>query len=108
MLMQRVLSSANAGPSGLDHHNLVNSSYQHGLHGQLQGRPLGQLSQSQSLAIVGSQGFIGSTAETESILKEAHEAYRQGEYVQALQLCHAVCLCFQSALIANAKHWQAV
>jgi hypothetical protein len=89
-LMQRVLSSANAAPSGLDHHSLVNSSLQLGLHGQLQGRPLGQLSQAQSLAAIGSKGFIGSTPETESILKEAHEAYRKGDYMQALQLCHAV------------------
>ena len=38
----------------------------------------------------GLQSYAGVSAEVENILKEAHEAYRKGEYMQALQLSHAV------------------
>jgi hypothetical protein len=99
MLMQRVLSSGMAGPSGQDHQALVNNNMQPGMYaGQLHGRPLGTMSHGQALVPShgqalqpsGSQGYMGISAEVESILKDAHEAYRNGEFTQALQLCHAV------------------
>lgn len=100
MLMQRVLSSGMAGPSGQDYPALVNNNLQPGMYaGQLHGRPLGTMSHGgqalvpshgQALQPSGSQSYIGISAEVESVVKDAHEAYRNGEFTQALQLCHAV------------------
>ncbi len=47
--------------------------------------PLGLSSESLGLTYVGS-----ASPEIESVLKAAHEAYRKSEFMQALQLCHAV------------------
>ena len=49
--------------------------------------PLGLSSESLGLTYVG-----GTSPEVESVLKAAHEAYRKSEFMQALQLCHAVSL----------------
>ena len=98
--MQRMLSSGMAGPSGQDHQALANNNpLQVGMYaGQLQGRPLGTMSHGQALvpshgqALVpnGSQVYLGMPSEVEAVLKDAHEAYRSGEYTRALQFCHAV------------------
>lgn len=100
MLMQRMLSSGMAGPSGQDHQALANNnSLQAGMYaGQLHGRPLGTMSHGQALVpshgqgLVpsGSQAYLGMPSEVEAVLKDAHEAYRSGEYTRALQFCHAV------------------
>ena len=47
--------------------------------------PLGLSSESLGLTYVGS-----ASPEIEGVLKAAHEAYRKSEFMQALQLCHAV------------------
>ena len=49
--------------------------------------PLGLSSESLGLTNVGS-----ASPDIESVLKAAHEAYRKSEFMQALQLCHAVSL----------------
>ena len=46
---------------------------------------LGLSSESLGLTYVGN-----ASPEVESVLKAAHEAYRKSEFMQALQLCHAV------------------
>ncbi len=92
MLMQRMLSSGMAGPSGQDHQALANNNaLQPGMYaGQLHGRPLGTMSHGQALVPSGSQAYLGVSSEVEAVLKDAHEAYRSGEYTRALQFCHAV------------------
>lgn len=93
-MMQRMLSSGTAGPSGLDHRSLVPA----GAHSaqqaqqQLHAWQLGALGQTQQALGAGQpQGAFGGAApEVDSVLKEAHETYRKGEFMQALQLCHAV------------------
>lgn len=100
LLMQRLLSSGMAGPSGHERQGLVNNNLQPMYTGQLHGRPLGTMSHGQALvpshgqALVpnGSQAYLGLPSEVENVLKDAHEAYRKGEFMQALQLCHAVCI----------------
>ena len=93
--MQRMLSSGAAGPSGLDHRGLVpagtHSAQQQAQ--QLHAWQLGALSQTQQALGPGlPQGaYVGAApVEVEPVLKEAHETYRKGEFMQALQLCHAV------------------
>ena len=96
--MQRMLSSGAAGPSGMDHHRSLVPAGAHSAHSaqaqQLHAWQLGALSQTQgALGPAGlPQGaYLGAPpVEVESVLKEAHETYRKGEFMQALQLCHAV------------------
>jgi hypothetical protein len=52
---------------------------------------LGQtLSQQPPLGLSSGLTYVGASPEVESALKAAHEAYRKSEFMQALQLCHAV------------------
>lgn len=52
---------------------------------------LGQtLSQQQPIGLSSGLTYVGVSPEVESALKAAHEAYRKSEFMQALQLCHAV------------------
>lgn len=63
---------------------------------------LGQtLSQQPPLNLSSGLTYVGASPEVESALKAAHEAYRKSEFMQALQLCHAVRTCHEDAWICS-------
>ena len=68
---------------------------------------LGQtLSQQPPLNLSSGLTYVGASPEVESALKAAHEAYRKSEFMQALQLCHAVRNCPEDAWICPQDSWE--